>query len=123
MLTFSIDHHLRHVGRSNALKLLGPHGQFPTDYVLGDAGHSTRTWEAGEIVKQTERVTIPQELPVGGYALEIGVWDPSDHHQLALGPWWHPAKSRDLLEVEVGPAGMPVATANSGGRRHLQMAT
>ncbi len=101
----------------------GPHGQFPTDYVLGDAGHSTRTWEVGEIVKQTERVTIPQELPVGGYALEIGVWDPSDHHHLALGPWWHPAKSRDLLDLEVGPAGVPVATANSGWRRRLQMAT
>ena len=60
-------------------------------------------------------MTIPQELPAGGYALEIGVWDPLDHDCLALGPWWHPAKSRDLLEVEVGPAGVPVATANSGG--------
>ncbi len=75
----------------------GPQGHFQSDYVLGPADHPTRTWQPGEIVKQTERLTISQDLPPGPYHVDIGVWDPANHHHLLLGPWWHAAKSAPLL--------------------------
>jgi hypothetical protein len=90
----------------------GPRGQLQSDYALGVVGHPTSRWEAGEIVKQTERVTIPQQQPAGAYALEIGVWDPSDHHRLALGPWWHPSRAGELLRLTVSP-GRLVTRASS----------
>jgi hypothetical protein len=79
----------------------GAGSRFQSDYVLGEAGHPTRTWQPGEIFKQTERVTIPPEVPTGRYTALLGVWSPADHQHIRLGPWWHPAKARDLLRLDV----------------------
>jgi hypothetical protein len=74
---------------------------FQVDYVLGSVGHCTRSWLPGEIVKQTERLSLPEDLAAGAYDVEIGVWDPAEHHRLLLGPWWHPSKTA-LLFIGLG---------------------
>jgi hypothetical protein len=91
----------------------GSQGHLQGDYVLGPVGHPTRTWQPGEIVKQTELLTLPQELPLGSYDIDIGVWDPTAHHHLRIGPWWHPAKSARLLTA-IGVS-QPVEAARSRG--------
>jgi len=80
----------------------GP-ARFQSDYVLGDPAHPTQTWQPGEIVKQTERVRVPADAPAGRYVAEVGVWSPSDHRHLRLGPWWHPARTGVLLRLEATP--------------------
>jgi hypothetical protein len=79
------------------LHVQGAQGNFQADYVLGSVGHFTRSWQPGEIVKQTERLSLPQQLPPGSYDVALGVWDPADHHRLLLGPWWHHSKTAPLL--------------------------
>jgi hypothetical protein len=79
----------------------GAQGNFQADYVLGSVGHFTRSWQPGEIVKQTERLSLPQQLPAGAYEVALGVWDPADHHHLLFGPWWHPSKTA-LLFASLG---------------------
>jgi hypothetical protein len=37
---------------------------------------------------------------LGCYAVELGVWSPSDHRRLRLGPWWRPARKGVLLRLE-----------------------
>jgi F5/8 type C domain len=92
----------------------GSQGHFQSDYVLGPADHPTRSWQPQEIVKQTERLTLPEELPSGVYDVHVGVWNPSDHHHLLLGPWWHHAKTAPLLEgVRAPQPAEPVSSRRS----------
>src|SRR4029453_7453654 len=35
------------------------------DYLLGAPGHTTRSWEPGETFKQTRRIELPRDVPVG----------------------------------------------------------
>ena len=85
-----------------SLRLDGP-ARFQNDYVLGEPARPTRTWEPGETVKQTQRLTIPANASPGLYVADIGVWSPSDHRHLRLGPWWHPARTATLLRFEATP--------------------
>jgi hypothetical protein len=80
----------------------GP-ARFQIDYVLGEPARPTQTWKPGEIVKQTERVTIPVDAPPGRYVAELGVWSPSDRRHLRLAPWWHPARTAVLLSLDATP--------------------
>jgi hypothetical protein len=77
-----------------------------SDYVLGALAHPTRSWQPGEIVKQTQRVTVPDGASAGRYTVELGVWSPSDRRHLRLGPWWHPSRAGNLLRLEVSPEGV-----------------
>ena len=78
----------------------GAQGQFQSDYVLGSVGHSTRTWQPGETVKQTVHLTLPDDIPPDSYKIDVGVWDPAEHRHLLLGPWWHRAKTDLLFAVD-----------------------
>ena len=71
------------------------------DYVLGAPGHTTRSWEAGETLKQTRRIEIPPGLSAGRYPFEVGVWDPETRRHLRRG-WWR-ERDATLLYAVVGP--------------------
>jgi len=59
------------------------------DYLLGVPGYLSSAWQAGEVVKLTREVTIPEAASAGEYKVKIGVWDPvSKRHLLLRKGWW-----------------------------------
>ena len=83
--------------------VIGAQQSFQDDYVLGTPTHPTHTWEPGEVFKQTRRVIVPPGVAAGSYTVQVGVWNPSDHRHLRLGPWWHPSRAGELLQITVSP--------------------
>jgi len=80
----------------------GPRGfRFQDDYVIGAPANTTDGWIAGEIVKETRRIAVPADAPVGRYRFTVGVWNPSTGERLPLGPWWHAGHRSELLELDV----------------------
>jgi hypothetical protein len=60
------------------------------DYLLGVPGYLSSAWNAGEIVKLTRPVTIPESASPGEYKVKIRVWDPATkrHLRLRSGLWF-----------------------------------
>jgi hypothetical protein len=81
----------------------GPSGRSQSDYVLGAPAHPTQSWEPGEIVKQKQSVTIPDDVTTGRLSIELGVWSPSDRRHLGLRPWWLGWRARGVLHLDVSP--------------------
>jgi hypothetical protein len=79
-----------------------PGSRFQDDYFLGVPLHRTRSWGAGETVKVSRRVTVPQSAPAGSYSMRLGVWDPrSGRHLRIREGWWHRSRAGMLTQLEV----------------------
>ena len=87
--------------------------QLQDDYLPG-APHTTRAWHAGEIVRETRLITVPQDAADGSYSAEVGLWVPGNQRHVRLGTfgWWGP-RTRTLLELEVRAEGLTVTRIGS----------
>jgi hypothetical protein len=87
--------------------------QLQDDYLPG-APHTTRAWHAGEIVRETRLITVPQDAADGSYSAEVGLWVPGNQRHVRLGTfaWWGP-RTRTLLELEVHAEGLTVTRIGS----------
>jgi hypothetical protein len=83
------------------LHLTGDRGRFQDDCLLG-APHSTRSWQTGEVIKQSRTIIVPVTVPSGAYVAKLGVWDPATRHHLRMGfrGWWGP-REKTLLGLRV----------------------
>ncbi len=84
----------------------GPGSRFQDDHILGVTGHRTGSWEPGETVKVTRRVTLPQSAEAGVYSVRLGVWEPRVGRYLYLRKgWWHRSKDAALMRFELSADG------------------
>jgi len=83
------------------LHFAGQTGGFQDDCLLG-APHSTRSWQLGEVVKQSRTIVVPATVPSGNYVAKLGVWDPATRHHVRTGfrGWWGP-REKTLLNLRV----------------------
>ena len=84
----------------------GPGPRFQDDHILGIPLHRTGSWEAGETVKVTRRVIVPQSAPAGAHAMRLGVWEPRNGTHLHLREgWWRRSRDGILIRLEVSADG------------------
>jgi hypothetical protein len=79
---------------------------FQDDYILGVPMYRTGSWEAGETVKVTRRVIVPQSVLPGAYSMRLGVWEPRiGKHLLLREGWWRRSRTGTLARLEVNADG------------------
>jgi len=81
--------------------------RFQNDYVLGGPDGTTAGWQAGDVVKQTRVVRVPDEAPDGRYRFDVGVWAPATRRHLAVD--WRGREKRTLFHLDVTGAQAHVA--------------
>ncbi len=84
----------------------GPGSRFQDDHILGVPQHRTGSWEAGETIKDTRRVSVPQSAPAGAYSMRLGVWQPRIGKYLYRREgWWRRSEAGTLILLEVSVDG------------------
>jgi hypothetical protein len=80
--------------------------RFQDDHALGVPQHRTGSWQAGETVRVTRRVVVPESAPAGSYSVHLGVWVPRTGAHLRLREgWWRRQKAGTLMRLEIGADG------------------
>ncbi len=79
------------------VQLVGPDGQvYAQNDAWPDGGlYPTDLWLAGEVVRETVTLSVPDDLPSGAYTLHIGLYPPDTGRRLPL------ASGADHIEVRV----------------------
>jgi hypothetical protein len=74
------------VSYSIFLHLVGPDGMLVTqsDGVPVGWSRPTTGWLPGEVVRETRRLSIPDDLAAGVYELRVGLYDPKTDERLTL---------------------------------------